>query len=109
MGATMTGVWRATFYQDDAGVLKCKCSLQLHDEQNGWGEPATAIANVKIYNDSGNGEYNGKYSIRVEGAFSDDEPHWTIDVDDVSLATGNPVSSITLFDQDSYQITLSRK
>ena len=67
------------------------------------------VADVKIYNDSGNGEYNGKYSIRVEGAFSDDEPHWTIDVDDVSLTAESLVKSITLFDEDSYQITLSRR
>lgn len=105
MGAMMTGIWKVTFYQDDTGALKCKCSLQLHDEQNGWGEPTTAVADVKVFK----GSADGIFTLQVEGAFSDDEPHWTIDVDDISLTAGSPVNSIALFDEDSYQITLSRK
>ena len=105
MGAMMTGVWKVTFYQDDAGALKCKCSLQLHDEQNGWGEPTVAVADVRVFK----GSAEGLYDLKAEGSFSDTEPKWFFGVDGVSLTSGNSVGTITLIDMDSNQITLSRK
>lgn len=105
MGAMMTGTWTVTFLQDDSGVLKCKTSLRLHDSENGWGNPSTATANVRLYK----GSTNGEYSIRVEGAFSESEPDWTVDIDGVALASGRAVTTITLFDMNSYEITLSQK
>lgn len=105
MGAMMTGAWTVTFLLDDNGALKCKTSLRLHDSENGWGNPSTATADVRLYKGSANGEC----SIRVEGAFSESEPHWTVDIDGVALASGHPVDKITLFDMDSYEITLSQK
>ena len=105
MGAMMTGAWTATFFQDDGGALKCKCSLRLHDSENGWGNPSTATADVKIFK----GAADGEYSVRVEGAFSETEPHWTVDINGVVLASGRVVNTITLFDMDSYQIELTRK
>jgi hypothetical protein len=105
MGAMMTGVWTVTFIQDDAGALKCKTSLRLHDEQNGWGSPTTATADVKLYKGSADGEY----SLKAEGRFSDSEPQWMIAVGGISLTSGHAINTISLFDMDSYQITLSRK
>jgi hypothetical protein len=105
MGAMMTGIWTATFFQDDSGVLKCKCSLRLHDEQNGWGNPTTTTTEVKFYKGSGNGEYSAK----AEGQFSDSEPQWMITIAGISLTSGHAIDAITLFDMDSNEITLSRK
>jgi hypothetical protein len=105
MGAMMTGIWTVSFFQDDSGALKCKTSLRLHDEQNGWGNPTTTTAEVKFYKGSGNGEYSAK----AEGQFSDSEPQWMIVIDGISPTSGHAKDTITLFDMDSYQITLSRK
>lgn len=105
MGAMMSGVWTATFFQNDNGDLKCKCTLRLHDSENGWGNPTTATADVKVFKGSADGEC----SVRVEGAFSESEPDWTVDIDGIFPASGHPVGTITLFDMDSYQIELSRK
>lgn len=105
MGSMMTGVWKVTFYQDDDGALKCKCSLRLHDEQNGWGEPTTAVADVKVFK----GSADGLFDLKAEASFSDNEPKWFVAVDGVSLASGSSVSKITLIDMDSNQITLQRK
>ena len=109
MGAMMTGVWTATFFQDDSGVLKCKCTLRLHDEENGWGSPESTTTDVKIYNDSGDGKYSGAYSLRTEGGFSDDEPHWLISIDGISLTSGQALNTISLFDMSANEIKLSRK
>jgi len=105
MGAMMTGIWRVTFFQDDSGALKCKCTLRLHDEQNGWGSPTTTTAGVKFYKGSG----NGKYSLRTEGQFSDSEPQWMITINGISLTSGHAINTISLFDMDSYEVTLQRK
>ena len=105
MGAMMTGVWAATFFQDDDGALKCKSTLRLHDSENGWGNPTVATANVKIYK----GAAYGLYDLKAEASFSDSEPNWFVAVDGVSPTSGNSVGTITLFDMDSYQITLTRK
>jgi hypothetical protein len=105
MGAMMTGIWTATFFQDDSGVLKCKCSLRLHDEQNGWGNPTTTTTEVKFYKGSGNGEYSAK----AEGQFSDSEPQWMITIGGISLTSGHAIDTTTLVDMDSNQITLQRK
>jgi len=105
MGATMTGVWTATFFQDDNGDLKCKCTLRLHDSENGWGNPTTATADVKIYK----GVSDGVYDLKAEAGFSDSEPHWLATIDNVSLTASNPVGTVTIFDMDAYQITLARK
>ena len=86
----MTGVWTATFFQDDGGALKCKCTLRLHDSENGWGNPSIATADAKIFK----GAADGEYSVRVEGAFSETEPHWTVDIDGVALASGRVVSML---------------
>ena len=105
MGAMMTGTWTVKFLRDDNGALKCKASLRLHDSENGWGNPSTATADVRLYKGSATGEY----SIRVEGAFSESAPHWTVDIDGVALASSRAVDTITLFDMDSYELTLHRK
>ena len=105
MGAMMTGVWTATFFQDENGALKCKCTLKLHDSQNGWGTPTSATTDVKIYK----GVANGLYDLRCEAGFSDTEPHWTISVNGISLTSGQSVSSFSLFDMSSYEVKLSRK
>jgi len=105
MGAMMTGTWTVAFILDDSGALKCKTSLRLHDSENGWGNPSTATADVRLYKGSATDEY----SIRVEGAFSESEPHWTVDIDGVALASGRAVDTLTLFDMDSYELTLHRK
>ena len=105
MGAMMTGVWTATFFQDDDGALKCKCTLKLHDSQNGWGTPTSATTDVKIYK----GVANGLYDLRCEAGFSDTEPHWSISVNGISLTSGQSVSSFSLFDMSSYEVKLSRK
>jgi len=105
MGAMMTGVWTVTFLQDENGTLKCKCTLRLHDGQNGWGSPETATADVKVLAGSG----NGNYSLRMQGQFSDSEPAWTISIDGISLTSGQAINTITLIDMASYQITLQRK
>lgn len=105
MGAMMTGVWTATFFQDDDGALKCKCTLRLHDEENGWGSPSTATADVKVFK----GSADGLYDLKTEGSFSDTEPNWFVAVDGISLANGQAKSTVTLFDMNSYQIELSRK
>ena len=105
MGAMMTGVWTVAFFQDEGGALKCKCTLRLHDEENGWGSPSTATADVTLLADSGSGEY----SLRTRGQFSDSEPEWSISIDGISLTAGRTVSTITLFDMSSYEITLQRK
>lgn len=105
MGAMMTGVWTVTFFQDDASALKCKCTLRLHDEQNGWGSPTTATADVKLYKGSADGEL----SLKAEGQFSDSEPQWIITVGGISLTAGHVINTISLFDMDSYEITLQRK
>jgi hypothetical protein len=105
MGAMMTGVWKVTFFQDDTDALKCKCSLQLHDEQNGWGNPEITTTDVKVFK----GSADGLYDLKAEGSFSDTEPKWFVGVDGVSLALGGSIGTITLIDMDSNQITLSRK
>lgn len=105
MGAMMTGVWTATFFQDDGGALKCKCTLRLHDEENGWGSPSTATADVKVFK----GSADGLYDLKTEGSFSDTEPNWFVAVDGISLANGQAKSTVTLFDMNSYQIEISRK
>lgn len=105
MGAMMTGVWKVTFFQDDSGALKCKCTLRLHDEQNGWGSPSTTTTDVKIYKGSANGEY----SLRTEGSFSDSEPNWLIPIDGISLASVQAINSISLFDMSANEIKLQRE
>jgi hypothetical protein len=105
MGAMMTGVWKVRFLQEDSGVLRCETSLRLHDSENGLGKPSTSKADVKIYKASSDGEY----SIRAEGAFSKSEPDWTIAIDGIALASGRQVDRITLFDKNSYEITLHRQ
>ena len=105
MGAMMTGVWTATFFQDDRGALKCKCTLRLQDEENGWGNPSTATADVKVFK----GAADGLYDLKAESGFSENEPNWFVAVDGISLSNGQPKDSVTLFDMDSYQIELSRK
>ena len=105
MGATMTGKWTVVFFQDNTGALKCKCTLRLHDEQYGWGNPTTATADFKFYKGSVDGEYN----LKAEGRFSDGEPQWIVTTDGVSLTSGHGKDTITLFDMDSYAIPLSRK
>ena len=109
MGAMMTGVWKVTFLQDDSGALKCKCTLRLHDEENGWGSPDTTTTDVKIYNDSGDGKYSGEYSLRTEGGISDDAPHWLISIDGISLTSGQAIKTISLFDMSAYEIKLQRE
>ncbi len=106
MGAMMTGIWTVTFFQDDSGVLKCKCTLRLHDEQNGWGSPSTTTADVKFYKGSGNGEY----SLKAEGQFSDSEPNWMIPIDGISLTSGQAIiNTISLFDMSANEIKLHRE
>jgi hypothetical protein len=105
MGAMMTGTWTATFFQDESGVPKCKCTLRLHDEENGWGNPSTVNSDVKVYQKSGDSEY----SLRTIGQFSDSEPQWSISIDGMSLSSGRTINTITLFDMSSYEITLQRK
>ena len=105
MGATMTGVWTATFFQDDNGDLKCKCTLRLHDSENGWGNPTAATADVKIYK----GASDGLYDLKSEAGFSDSEPHRLVTIDNVSLTASNPVEAVVLGDMDAYEITLTRK
>ena len=105
MGAMMTGVWTATFFQDDGGALKCKCTLRLHDSENGWGNPTTATADVKIFK----GAADGLYDLKAEASFSDTEPNWLVTIDNVSLTASNPVGTVTLGDMDGNQLTLTRK
>jgi len=105
MGAMMTGVWTATFFQDDDGALKCKSTLRLHDSENGWGNPTTATADVKIFK----GAADGLYDLKAEASFSDSEPNWLVTIDGVSLTAGNPVGTVNLGDMDGNQITLTRK
>ena len=105
MGAMMTGTWTATFFQDASGALKCKCTLRLHDEENGWGSPSTATADVKLLAGSGNGDYN----LRTDGQFSASEPHWSVSIDGISLTTGHAISTLTLIDMASYEISLQQK
>ena len=105
MGAMMTGIWTVTFFQDDSGVLKCKCGLRLHDEQNGWGSPSTTTADVKVLAGSGNAQYR----LSTQGQFSDSEPPWAISIDGICLTSGHPIDTFSLFDNASYEITLQRK
>ncbi len=105
IGAMMTGVWTVTFFQDEGGDLKCKCTLRLHDEQNGWGSPTATTADVKLSAGSGNGEY----SLRTEGQFSNSEPAWTISIDGISLTSAHAINTISLFDMASYEIKLQRR
>ena len=105
MGAMMTGVWKVTFLQDDSGALKCKCTLRLHDEQNGWGDPSTGTATVKLYK----GSAAGLYDLKADGSFSDSEPGWFVCVDGIALDSGQAVNAIKLFDMSSYEIELQRQ
>ena len=105
MGAIITGEWTAKFFQDDNGDLKCKCTLRLHDSENGWGSPTSATADVKIYK----GASDRLYDLKAEAGFSDTEPHWLVMVDNVSLASGSPVPQIKVFDMDAYEINLKRQ
>jgi len=105
MGAMMTGVWKVTFLQDDSGALKCKCTLRLHDEENGWGSPSTATADVKLYK----GAADGLYDLKAEASFSNSEPNWLITVDGISLTSGQAINTISLFDMSSNEIKLQRQ
>ena len=105
MGAMMTGMWTVTFLQDDSGSLKCKCSLRLHDEQNGWGSPSTTTTDVKVLP----GSTNGEYSLSIKGQFSDSEPPWTISINGISLTSGRAIDTFSLFDNASYEIRLQRQ
>jgi hypothetical protein len=100
MGAMMTGVWTVTFLQDDSGVLKCRTSLRLHDSQNGWGSPRTETVGVRIWNGAGKGEYD----LQADGQ----ETQWMVPMKGVFATSGQPVNSLSLFDMDSYEITLKR-
>lgn len=105
MGAMMTGSWTVTFLQEDSGALKCKCGLRLHDEQNGWGSPTTTTVDVKVLAGSGTGQYR----LSAQGQFSDSEPAWSICIDGISLTSGHPIDTFSLFDNASYEIRLQRK
>jgi len=105
MGAMMTGVWKVRFLEDGSGALKCKCTLQLHDEQSGWGSPTTATADVKLFR----GASAGLYDLKAEASFSDSEPNWFVCVDGISLSSGQAINAITLFDMSSYEIKLQRQ
>lgn len=105
VGAMMTGVWKVTFLQDDIGALKCKCTLRLHDEQNGWGSPASATADVKLYK----GAADGLYDLKAEASFSDSEPNWLISIDGISLTSGRAINTISLFDMSAYENKLHRE
>ena len=105
MGAMMTGVWKATFVQDESGALKCRCTLRLHDSENGWGSPSTGTATVKLYK----GAADGLYDLKADGSFSESEPGWFVCVDGISLASGQAVNEIRLFDMSSYEIKLQRE
>ena len=105
MGALMTGVWKVAFLQDDSGALMCKCTLRLHDEQNGWGSPTTVTTDVKVFKGGG----AGIYDLRVEAGFSDTEPHWTIAVNGISPTSGQPINTFSLFDMSAYEIKLNRE
>jgi hypothetical protein len=90
MGAMMTGVSKVTF---------------LHDDEDGWGSPSTAIADVKLYEWSA----NGKYDLKAEGSFSDSEPDWLITIDGISLTSGQAKNTISLCDMSAYAIKLQRE
>ena len=105
MGAMMTGIWKVRFLQDDSGALKCKCTLQLHDEQSGWGSPTTATADVKLYK----GVAAGLYDLKAEASFSDSAPNWLVCVDGISLAYEQAIKTISLFDMSSNEIKLQRQ
>lgn len=105
MGAMMTGVWTIIFLQDDSGSLKCKCSLRLHDEQNGWGSPSTTTTDVKVFPGTGSGEYK----LSTQGQFSDTEPPWAISIDGLSLTSGHAIETFSLLDNASYEIRLQRQ
>lgn len=100
MGAMMTGVWTVTFFQDESDGLKCKATLRLHDEQNGWGSPKNDTVTPRIWRGSGNNQYN----LQADGS----EMKWMLPIKDVSLASQQPVTTISLFDMASYEITLHR-
>jgi hypothetical protein len=67
--------------------------------------PSAATADVKVFK----GSTDSEYSLKAEGQFSDSEPQWMITVDGISPTSGHAKDTITLFDMDSNQITLSRK
>ena len=100
MGAMMSGRWTVSFPLGDDGTLKCKCTLRLHDEFHGWGEPSTQIADIAWEKQSGNPNFVGRANA---SDFSS-----TIYVE-VSPQTDQPVNSITLCDADFNDLTLTRK
>ncbi|MGO8678525.1 MAG: hypothetical protein ACLQVX_21995 [Limisphaerales bacterium] len=105
MGALMTGKWTVTFLQDEHGALKCDCTLRLHDEQNGWGNPSSTTTDVKLLP----GSAKGRIYLRTQGQFSESEPPWTISIDGISLTSGHAIDTFSLFDNASYEIRLQRK
>lgn len=105
MGATMTGTWTATFFEDEKGRLKCKCSLQLYDSEYGRGDKSVAVADVKLFK----GSADELYDLKAEDRFNQNEPDWLIVVDGIPMNSTNPIQSITLFDMSANQITLTRQ
>ena len=100
LGAMMSGRWTVSFPLGDDGTLKCKCTLRLHDEFHGWGDPSTQIADIVWEKQSGNPNFIGRANIS--------DFHSSVYVE-VPPQSGQPVNSIHLFDADAYDLTLNRK
>jgi hypothetical protein len=102
MGAMMTGTWTVKFFQDDAGVMQCKCTLQLHDEQYGWGRPESEVVGVKVFKWPEN-----DYTFQASGQ----KMNWRIYSPEkhVTLTSGQAVDSVSLFDAESNEILLRRR
>ena len=101
MGAMMTGEWTVIFSQGETDGLKCKVTLRLHDEQNGWGSPKSDTVTPRIWKGSANNQYN----LQADG----NEMTWMLPIKDLTLASQQPVNTISLFDAASYEITLHRE
>jgi hypothetical protein len=102
MGAVLTGRYTVKFFCDDAGVLKCKCTEQIHDEQYGWGSPKTETVDVKVFKWPGN-----LYALGADGV----EMHWSVGSGEqhISLYSGPVIDSVTLFNANSDEIVLKRQ
>jgi len=62
-------------------------------------------ADVKLYK----GVAVGLYDLKAEASFSDSEPNWLVCVDGISLASGQAIKTISLFDMSSNEIKLQRQ
>jgi hypothetical protein len=101
MGALMSGKWTVRFVLEENGELKCKCTLRLHDQFHGWGAPTTETARIKWTKDWQGAAYYG-VADSMEGN------NFSVRIAVPPLESGQSVSRITLWDADSYELTLER-